>query len=242
MAADLSDTNLGEADLLAATFNSSNFLGASFDAAKLHATVFADCDLSVACNLEKAKHNGPSTIGIDTILKYGGNIPVEFLRGAGVPEELIKEIPRLVGSVLYQSCFISYGEPDRGFAERLKDDLRTKGVNTWIYSMDATPGERTFKEIGQQRREAERFIVICSADSLVRVGVRKEIEEQLDEDPDKIIPISRDSLWKHPGFQAVGTARDLKPYLLERNYANFEEGADYGRELQRLLKALERNG
>jgi hypothetical protein len=34
----------------------------------------------------RAIHNGPSTIGIDTIYNSGGKIPEIFLRGAGVPK------------------------------------------------------------------------------------------------------------------------------------------------------------
>ena len=58
--------------------------------------------------------------------------------------------------------------------------------------------------------------------------------------PEKIIPISRDKLWKEPGFKVTRGTRDLKPFLMERNYANFEEDSDYKKELNRLLKALER--
>lgn len=117
-------------------------------------------------------------------------------------------------------------------------NLESRGVSCWLYAMDATPGERTWEEIGKRRREAEKMIVLCSAQALVRDGVLKEIEEQIDEDPDKMVPVSLDNLWKERGFRVMRGNRDLKPFLLERNYADFTKS--YQEALERLIKGLER--
>jgi len=118
-------------------------------------------------------------------------------------------------------------------------DLRQKGVPCWSYSLDYTPGVRTWMEIGMRRREAEKMIVLCSAQSLIRDGLLKEIEEQIDENPEKIIPVSIDNLWKKKGFRVMRGELDLKPFLLDRNYADFSNKLNYKYELNRLLKALE---
>jgi len=168
---------------------------------------------------------------------------LEFLQGCGVPQAFLDAMLRLMAKVNYHSCFISYGEPDLKFAQKLRRDLIARGVSCWLYAMDATVGERIWKEIGQKRREAEKMVVLCSARSLVRDGVLKEIEEQIDEDPDKMIPISLDDLWKHPGFRVVRGNGDMKPFLLERNFADFAEWPDektYEKALERLLGGLER--
>lgn len=68
----------------------------------------------------------------------------------------------------------------------------------------------------------------------------KEIEEQMDEDQEKMIPVSLDDVWKQPGFRVMRGSRDLRPFLLDRNYADFGEGKDYEQQLQRLLRGLER--
>ena len=73
----------------------------------------------------------------------------------------------------------------------------------------------------------------------MRDGILKEIEEQIDENPDKMIPISLDGLWKQPGFRVVRGTRDLKPSLLDRNYADFAN-LPYQKALGRLLKDLKR--
>jgi hypothetical protein len=55
-----------------------------------------------------------------------------------------------------------------------------------------------------------------------------------------MVPISLDALWKEPGFKVTRGSRDLKPHLLERNYADFAN-LDYGEALERLLRALRRH-
>ena len=71
------------------------------------------------------RHEGPSTIGVDTIYRSQGKIPEVFLRGAGLPDEFIDYIGSLVGRpIQFYSCFISYAGEDQEFAERLHDDLQ----------------------------------------------------------------------------------------------------------------------
>ena len=157
-----------------------------------------------------------------------------------MPRGLLEELPRIVGAVEYYSCFISYGQPDVDFAKRLRDDLAARGVSCWLYDLDATPGERLWPEIRKKQREADKMVVVCSAAALIRDGALKEIEEQIDEDPDKMIPISRDDIWIQTGFRVVRGSRDLGPFLRDRNYADFSDESRYEDSLQRLLKALRR--
>ncbi len=74
--------NIGEADLSEANLTR----------AAIGWTIFGSIDLSTARGLETVKHRGPSTIGIDTLYRSQGNIPEVFLRGAGVPDEMITYI------------------------------------------------------------------------------------------------------------------------------------------------------
>ncbi len=86
------------------------------------------------------------------------------------------------------------------------------------------------------------MVVLCSHKALVRDGFLREIEEQIDEDPDKLVPVSLDNDWQHEGFRVMRGERDLKPFLLERNYADFSNPSNYEKELKSLLKALEVRG
>src|SRR4026207_1896011 len=78
---DLTGTYLYKAHFSEAHLNGSKFTDAAFADTTLGAS-----DLSLANDLEKASHHGPSTIGIDTIHKSKGKIPDEFLRGCGLSD------------------------------------------------------------------------------------------------------------------------------------------------------------
>jgi len=172
--------------------------------------------------------------------KYRGNLHLTYENIVSNIDEATRLIETAMkGEPRYFKTFIGYGQPDREFAEKLVADLKQKGVPCWLYSLDYTPGVRTWMEIGVRMREAEKMVVLCSAQSLIRDGLLKEIEEQIDENPEKIIPVSLDNLWNKKGFRVMRGERDLKPFLLDRNYADFSNKLNYKDELNRLLKALE---
>jgi hypothetical protein len=245
--ANLRESNLSAADLRMASLSGAAVSGANLHAARLDFTSLGHCDLSQATGLAAVKHEGPSSVGVDALIASfrgaGNKLTPDletFFLGAGVPMELLAALPQIVAEVKYYSCFIAYGQPDLDFAKRLRDDLATRGVPCWLYDLDATPGERTWAEIGRERRQADKMVVVCSAAALVRDGVLKEIEEQIDENPDKMVPISRDDIWVQTGFRVVRGSRDLGPFLRDRNYADFSDESRYEESMQRLLKALRR--
>ena len=245
---DLSGANLSKIQLIGTTFLDVTFHETNLVDSIMANVTIGDCDISPCVGLDSIKHQRPSSIGLDTLTKSfygaGGCFTHElelFFLNAGVPKQLLDGLPMILKKIEYCTSFVCYGQPDIGFADWLVKDLKARGAACWLYSLDATPGERTWKEITLRRREAEKMIVLCSAKALVRDGVLKEIEEQIDEDPDKMIPISLDNLWKQPGFLIKRGQRDLKPFLLERNYADFSDNSKYEVSLNRLLKGIKRN-
>src|SRR5260221_459687 len=78
--ADLSGADLSGADLREADLSGADLSGANLSEAIVGWTTFADVDLSSALNLDTVRHDGPSTIGIDTIYKSKEKIPDAFLR------------------------------------------------------------------------------------------------------------------------------------------------------------------
>ena len=246
--ADLSYADLGGADLQAANLSLARLSGADLSRAILGSTSLGRLDLSKVRGLPDVLHNDPSSICVDTLIASyrgaGNKLTRElttFFRGAGVPQELLDALPKIVSEIKYCDSFLCYGEPDRKLARRLSEDLRARGASCWWHPKSKTVGERTWPEITKERRRADKMIVLCSAKALVRDGVLKEIEEQIDEDPDKMVPISLDSLWKEPGFKVMRNpqARDLKPFLMERNYADFGN-KPYDEALEELLRGLRR--
>src|ERR1039457_753021 len=87
--ADLSNANLSNANLPHVELSNAKLTGTILTGAKFGNTIIGNVDFSAAIGLETVIHYSPSTIGIDTLYKSHGNIPDDFLRGAGVPEEII---------------------------------------------------------------------------------------------------------------------------------------------------------
>ena len=90
-----------------------------------------------------------------------------------------------------------------------------------MYGLDSTAGERTWAEIDQMRQTNDKKLLVASVASLRRDGVLKEIEKQVDENPEKILVISRDHRWTAPRFPVSRAQRDLKPFLMDKNYVDF---------------------
>jgi hypothetical protein len=139
----------------------------------------------------------------------------------------------------YLSAFISYGNPDIELARRLVRELDAHGVRCWFWDRDSTAGKRTQSEILEERRGADKVIILCSYQSLLQDGVLTELDDQIREDPEKLIPLSLDDVWLHPRYDVSVGKRDLKPFLVDRNYIEFGEGSTFEASLAKLLTVLE---
>jgi hypothetical protein len=178
--ADLTGVNLSKANLSLTVFCATVLNQTRFSEARFGGTVLADCDLSVALGLEAVIHEAPSTIGLDTIVRSGGNIPEAFLRGAGVPDSIITYVRSLVAEpIQFYTCFISYASPDQPFAQRLYADLQAKGVRCWYYPETALMGRRVWEDIDRAIRVYDKLVVVCSRSSLNSPAVLREIERAL---------------------------------------------------------------
>lgn len=253
--ADISQSYFGSSILSNASFKNSELnstvlyecllSGCDFTNTKMSSLSIINCNLADCVGLDTIIHKSPNNIDINTLIqtyknsknKFDSDI-IDFFIYSGVPKNLIDMIPRIASSIKYHDVFICYGEPDKAFAERLVKELRSRNVNCWMYSMDATPGRRIWHEIKEKRQMAGKMVVICSSRSLVRDGVKKEIDEQIDESPEKLIPISLDNLWQQNRFKAVRGKRDIKLFLLERTYADFSNEKKFEASIRRLLNGL----
>lgn len=76
-----------------------------------------------------------------------------FLRGCGLPDDLITYLPSLLKQAIqFCACFISYSTRDQEFVEKLHADLPDKGVRSWYAPRDLKIGDRfrePFKRLGQ---------------------------------------------------------------------------------------------
>lgn len=176
--ADLSGANLIEANLSKSELNQSN-LSEAFVAW----SCFGDNDLSHTKGLEKVKHFGPSTIGIDTIYRSEGKIPEEFLRGAGVPEHFISYTGYLNAKAFaFNSCFISYSGKDRNFSEKLSADLQKEGIRCWFAPEEMKMGDESRQRVNQQIRIHEKLLIVLSEFSIESTWIQQEVEVALEEE------------------------------------------------------------
>jgi hypothetical protein len=176
--ADLSGANLIEANLSKSELKQSN-LSEAFVAW----SCFGDNDLSHTRGLEKVKHFGPSTIGIDTIYRSEGKIPEEFLRGAGVSEHFITYTGYLNTKAFEcNSCFMSYSGKDRNFVEKLNAGLQKEGVRCWFAPEEMKMGDESRQRVNQQIRIHEKLLIVLSQFSIESTWIQQEVEAALEEE------------------------------------------------------------
>lgn len=248
--ADLSNANLSYADLRATSLQGARFSSAVVDKAKFNGsrcgdvgyrdTTFSAIDLSTAIGLESVQHKGPSSIDVETLYKSKGRIPEVFLRGCGVPENLITYMGSLTGSALeYYTCFISYAEADDAFSQRLYNDLQAKGVRCWRWKEDAKWGRALMGEVDTAIRLYDKLVVILSETSLQSEPVIREIERALQkeqrDDKDVLFPIRLDNAvfsWEH-ALQADVVRKVIG------DFRDWEKHRSYRESLERLVANLQ---
>jgi hypothetical protein len=181
--ANLSGANLSGAIFWGADLSGVNLSGADLRDARCRLTVFADVDLSVAKGLDSVRHDGPSRLSIDTLIRSRGQIPESFLRRCGVPDALIAYLPSIIGSmspIQFYSCFISYSTKDTPFAERLHADLQAKGVRCWFAPNDLKIGDRFRLRIDESIRVHDKLLLVLSEGSVASQEVESEVEAAMD--------------------------------------------------------------
>ena len=191
----LSEVNLSEADLQNANLVKANLIKTEMIQANLQDvtlawTHFGDVDLSVTKELNTAKHYGPSSIGIDTIFRSKGKLPVSLMRGAGVADSFVQNIgPLIENSFTVYSCFISHAVKDHQFAEKLHADMQNHGVRCWFATEDMKIGDPTWDSIYHYIRMREKVLIVLSNNSIASNWVEIEINAALEEENKRKTPI-----------------------------------------------------
>ncbi len=260
--------NLSGADLTVANLREAVLTGADLSDALTWRTQFDDLDLSVAQGLETVKHQGPSTIGIDTMYKSRGKIPEVFLRGCGLQDweiELVKLYQADLGTselttilyrvselrsrkpIRYSSCFISYSTKDQEFADRLYADLQNKGVRCWFAPHDMHGGRKLHEQIDDAIRLHDKLLLILSEHSMNSDWVGTEIanarEREVREKKQMLFPIALapfDDVKKWKLFDA-DRGKDSAREIREYfipDFSNWKDHDSYQKAFQRLVNDL----
>jgi hypothetical protein len=243
-AANLNNANLSGADLRGANLcgtnlSSANLSGANLSDAFLLETIFSNVDLSGVIGLETCVHIGPSTIDHRTLQKSRA-LPLAFLRGVGLPDNLIDYLPSFFNrAIQLYSCFISYSAKDQEFAERLHADLQNKGVRCWFAPHDMPIGAKILDALDEAIKLRDKLLLILSENSIESDWVEDEVQKAFAEERDRkelvLFPIRIDDAVMETPEPWARKLRD------QRNVGDFRRWKDhdaYKQSFERVVRDL----
>ena len=187
-------SNLSQADLRWACVEDANFSQVS-----MGGTILAEMDLSGVKGLDEIFIKCPLVIDFSTIYKSNGRISQNFLRRAGVPEEMITLFGASDRKFSLSRIYIAFTNENHEAMKKLMDDLIDSKVACWPYNLDANShwlhlmaGLTEYK-----KRIWDRLIVICSRKSFGHEylidALNKEYELEIEAGRDDLlIPICLD--------------------------------------------------
>ncbi|MCZ6835827.1 MAG: pentapeptide repeat-containing protein [Planctomycetota bacterium] len=225
--ADFTKANLNGAHLDNANCTMACFDNTDFTKAVISRSILASVDLSTAIGLDKTKHYGASTLGLDTFRQSNGNIADEFLRGCGLsPWELfivrlydpdstaveIAEIQnelfdrRVKGPLFLGGIFLSYSHNDSQFVDQLEKRLNKEGAVTWrdIHKAVSGPLEH---QISEAIRLTDAVLLILSKSSIDSDWVEAELHRARKKEKEckrnVLCPVALDDSWKAKAENSV---------------------------------------
>lgn len=243
------------ADLRNARFHRSSIDHVELDGANLakssvFETAWSNLNLANVKGLEEIKHDGPSSVGIDTIYASGGGIPEIFLRGAGVPDSLIdlqKTLVQAVSPIQFYSCFISYSHKDEDFARRLHGRLQQEGLRVWFAPEEMKAGRKLIEQVDEAIRVYDKLLVVLSEASMSSAWVKTELSmarqrEQQERRrvlfPVRLVDVESIQGWKLFDHDlGSDTAQELREYFL-LDFSTWKDHDQFERSMIRLLDAL----
>jgi uncharacterized protein YjbI with pentapeptide repeats len=238
-------TDFTGASLFQSNLNSSILNESIFVDANIGFTILGDLDLSNSIGLEDVYHQGPSTLGTNTLVMSKGKIPEAFLRGCGLSDWEIVEAqlynPDLsndeINRILYQlydiralqalqvsPLFISYSRSDGAFVDKIEKHLNNKGIRFCrdIHEMKAG---RIETQIDRGIRQNPTLLLVLSEHSLKSDWVEHEVRTarglEKDLGRDLLCPVALDDSWKSSRWP-----KRVMEQIMEYNILDFSEWQD----------------
>jgi uncharacterized protein YjbI with pentapeptide repeats len=235
-----SNANLSEANCSGCHFDGAIVRGTNFHKAIFKYTILANIDFNLNNSIQDVVHEGPSTIGLDTFYRSQGNIPEAFLRGCGVPDQMIEYARSLTATPFqYYSCFISYSHSDEEFAKRLWEGLQANNVRCWLASEDMKIGDKIRPTIDESIQIHDKLLLILSEHSVQSDWVEHEVEHALDreriEKKNILFPVRLDQAVMD---RNTGWAGNVKRLRHIGDFSRWKEHDAYKKSFDRLLRDL----
>ena len=112
-----------------------------------------------AVGLEEVRHDAPSTIGLDTLLRSRGALPQSFILGSGVPVAVVGLQDSVADApVTTLEVHISCADADVPFARQLEANLRAQGVRTWVFAEGFRGNPLVDRRATSGEEEIERWV------------------------------------------------------------------------------------
>ncbi len=248
--ANLSGADFGGLDLSEANFTRTNLTnavlrGVNLDKAILKGTILKHVDLKRVKGLETIRYQGTSFIDECTVERSAGTLPETFLRGIGASESLI-EYARSLSSIStvptparYYSCFISHSSKDRPFAQRLHDDLESKGVHCWFAPEDLKIGDHYRERIKESIRSYEKLVLILSEYAVQSDWIETEVEaareREMREQRLLLFPVRLDNAVMEA---TKAWTEDVRQRWHIGDFTQWKDDGAYQRAFERLLRDL----
>jgi uncharacterized protein YjbI with pentapeptide repeats len=240
--ANLIGAKLSHADLKRANLRGADLTGAELRGATLRHTVFGSTTLTEVKGLDLCRHEGPSILDFATLrtLRISDPLPTAFLRGVGLPDNVIDYLPSLLTTAIqYYSCFISYSSKDQAFAERLHADLQNRGVRCWFAPHHMPIGAKIIDAIDEAIRLRDKVLLILSEGAIASGWVEGEVTRALDEERSRkqvvLFPVRIDDAVMQT---SEGWARLLRGQRNIGDFTRWKEHDSYQKSFERLIRDL----
>ncbi len=238
--ADMRETSLRGSVLDGAVFHATDLAGADFSGCRLRGTIFGAVDFRKIDGLEDVIHEGPSTIGIDSLMISEGRIPELFLRGSGISDAVIEYAKSLTSRPIeFYSCFLSHSSQDQTIANRLYADLQAEGVRCWFAPEDLKIGDKFRERIDESIRTYEKLLVILSAASISSAWVEAEVEAAFEKEQlasrAVLFPITLDDSIMKTGAAWAAQIRRTRHI---GDFRHWEQPDSYAKAFERLMRDL----
>ncbi|MEW5988186.1 MAG: toll/interleukin-1 receptor domain-containing protein, partial [Chloroflexota bacterium] len=144
-------------------------------------------------------------------------------------------------AIEYYSCFISYSEKNRDFAERLYNDLQGNNVRCWFAPEDLKVGQTVRTGLEEAVRLHDKLLLVLSEASLNSRWVQHEVETAMQKELEwgrpVLFPVRLDDMILDKEKVSGGWAAHLRTRHIG-DFRQWKEHDAYQQAFGRLLRDL----
>jgi hypothetical protein len=171
-------------------------------------------------------------------------LPLNFLRGCGLPDEYIEYLPSLLNrAIRYYSCFISHSTKDKEIAERIWGDLQKSNVRAYYAPDDLKIGDRFQERIEESIRLHDKLLLVLSENSVNSAWVEREVQAAREREDRTgrlvLFPIRVDNAVMEA---TKAWAADLRRVRHIGDFTTWKRDDSYRRAFKQLLRDLKAEG